>query len=187
MRDYEIRQILKQTKLKKYIDDDDSIVLDEMDVAAAGARVDIAVVNGIMHGYEIKSASDTLNRLGGQICAYSKVFDYITVVTETKHLDKINSAVPEWVGITLCEVRENMPVINDYRKATFNSLKESFFVANLLLKEDLLSLLYSFNVPFKKSLRNWLLCEIAANHIDIQDISDFVRNTFKQKNRCKLP
>ena len=55
-------------------------IIEELGVKHGTARVDIAVVNGIMHGYEIKSDKDTLQRLPRQISTFNPIFDQLTLV-----------------------------------------------------------------------------------------------------------
>jgi len=57
------------------------------------------VVNGKLHGYEIKSDADTLKRLPAQAEVYSAVFDLVTIVVGEHHLDTVRAIVPEWWGI----------------------------------------------------------------------------------------
>jgi len=59
------------------------------------ARIDLAVVNGKLHGYEIKSDADTLKRLPAQAEVYSAVFDLVTIVVGEHHLDTVRAIVPE--------------------------------------------------------------------------------------------
>jgi hypothetical protein len=48
-------------------------MLDEFGLEHGEVRVDVAVINGELHGYEIKSERDTLERLPRQVKAYSAV------------------------------------------------------------------------------------------------------------------
>lgn len=184
MRDYDIRHILRSTALYKFSIDGSSKIVEEMDLPITKSRIDMAVINGKLHGYEIKSASDTLLRLPHQISGYEKVFDYLTVVTEEKHVIKILPLVPEWVGINVCSNNEKRP-IKVYRKAKLNKNKQAFYIAKLLWREEVLSILKYKNIPHVKSLRNWLLCELLAQHITIKELSDIVREKLKARENWK--
>src|SRR5271154_5741007 len=48
----------------------DTIILEEFALYGGINRADIAVLNGVSHGYEIKSDRDTLIRLPQQVQAY---------------------------------------------------------------------------------------------------------------------
>ncbi|WP_300554835.1 sce7726 family protein, partial [Desulfovibrio sp.] len=85
MRDQEIRAALHETELKKFYENGD-LILDELGVCSGASRVDVAVINGALHGYEIKSDQDTLDRLPQQILSYSRVLDRVTLVACDNHL-----------------------------------------------------------------------------------------------------
>lgn len=55
MRDIDVRNALRRKVLKKHEGEADTRVLDELGLRHGVARIDIAVVNGWLHGFEIKS------------------------------------------------------------------------------------------------------------------------------------
>jgi hypothetical protein len=63
VRDRDVRQALHRKVLKEHHGDANTLVVDELGLRHGTCRVDIAVVNGFIHGYEIKSDADTLERL----------------------------------------------------------------------------------------------------------------------------
>ncbi|WP_052770006.1 sce7726 family protein [Paenibacillus sp. IHB B 3415] len=77
LKDSDIRLLLKRkfTSFAEFTLDSTTIVVDELDVCFGSARVDVAVINGRLHGFEIKSESDNLDRLPSQIEFYSRVFE----------------------------------------------------------------------------------------------------------------
>lgn len=99
VRDRDVRQALHRKVLKEHHGDADTLVLDELGLRHGTCRVDIAVVNGYLHGYEIKSDSDTLERLPSQVATYGLVLDRATLVVGERHLDKARPFVPAWWGI----------------------------------------------------------------------------------------
>ncbi len=58
--------------------DHDTKVVQEMGVWNGTVRIDIAVINGELGGFELKSDSDNLLRLPAQAELYSRVFDRMT-------------------------------------------------------------------------------------------------------------
>jgi len=76
--DNTIREHLKKYLKELHKDDRKVRTFDELGINHGGVRADIAVVNGVFHGYEIKSDLDTLYRLPRQAEAYSEVFDQMT-------------------------------------------------------------------------------------------------------------
>ncbi|WP_128815240.1 hypothetical protein [Vibrio sp. 624788] len=53
--DSEIREAFHKKKLKSQHEDNQTLVIDELGLMHGSNRIDIAVVNGCIHGYEIKS------------------------------------------------------------------------------------------------------------------------------------
>src|SRR5258706_11027427 len=69
-------------------------IVPELGLWHGAARIDIAVVNGILHGFEIKSDRDTLSRLDVQMPAYNSVFDKVTLVVGRTHLVQAFQTIP---------------------------------------------------------------------------------------------
>src|SRR3954453_16495336 len=99
MRDREVREALHSKVLREHHGQANTLVVDELGLRHGMVRVDIAVVNGFLHGYEIKSDADTLSRLPTQVDVYSKVLDRATLVVGERHVEKAKLCVPEWWGI----------------------------------------------------------------------------------------
>lgn len=76
------------------------VVIEEVAVRGGACRVDLALVNGVLHGYEIKSHVDVLGRLKTQAGLYSQVFDRMTLVAAPRHLANATAIVPGWWGVT---------------------------------------------------------------------------------------
>lgn len=186
MKDPCIRQILRDTELLHFFEDNDSRVIEEFSLPVAKARIDMAVINGALHGYEIKSASDTLQRLPSQIEAYSKVFDYLSIVTEWKYESKILNHIPDWIGIFLCEDKKGIRSIKQIREPLLNNNKECFYIAKLLWRDELIECLIENRIPFCKKDRNWLLCEAISENLDVEIVSELVRAKLKKRINWKI-
>src|SRR5437899_2698377 len=98
MNDRLIRDSFHRQRLHRFHDAPDTLVLNELGLRHGKCRADIAVVNGRLIGYEIKSDEDSLKRLEEQVQIYSAVFDRASVITGTKHLDAVLSQLPKWWG-----------------------------------------------------------------------------------------
>ena len=98
-RDRDIRAALLPVLLRKYLHFEEDLALQEF--KCNSARADVAVMNGVMHGFEIKSDSDSLCRLSDQIHAYEGVFDLITVVVGKRLLGAVEADLPSHCGIIL--------------------------------------------------------------------------------------
>ena len=164
MKDASIRQLLRDTTLNRYFHDPATSVLEEFKLCAANARIDIAIINGHLHGYEIKSAADTLQRLPGQLEAYGKIFDFVTVVTENKYHQRLSDILPSWVGLSVCIEKNGIAEVVPVRSPHQNNNKQGFYLAKLLWREELVSELNRLQIPFKRTWRNWLLAESCRKH-----------------------
>src|ERR1035441_1910308 len=89
-RDADIRKVLLEGLEAKYSDRDHDLIVEEFGCKAA--RADVAVINGVLHAYEIKSDSDSLDRLPSQIDAYQGVFEYVTLVCGRRLLERARTA-----------------------------------------------------------------------------------------------
>lgn len=118
-------------------------IIEELGITHGAARVDIAVVNGVIHGYELKSDRDTLERLPEQIRFYNAVLDRVTLVVGKRHLVSALELIPEWWGITVAKVASSGHGILLYniREARENLEQDAASVAALLWREEALDLL----------------------------------------------
>lgn len=182
MKDPHIRRLLRETELAKHIADDHTKVVEELKLPVAKARIDMAVINGHFHGYEIKSASDSLVRLNAQMEAYQKVFDYISVVTEQKHYLKIKKAIPASTGILLCDENGGM---FEAKAAKLNKKRDGFYIAKLLRKRELNEVFKQLLLRENLACRSWQLCEILASEIDTDVLAGAVREILKKRTNWK--
>ena len=97
-RDCDIRLALEARLVQQHGDEPDTIIRHEVGICAGKRRIDMAVVNGELTGYEIKSDMDTLARLVGQANAYGSVLDRVVLVTTERHVDSALPLLPDWWG-----------------------------------------------------------------------------------------
>ncbi|MCH7883566.1 sce7726 family protein [Patescibacteria group bacterium] len=117
-------------------------IFEEFGVSHGTARIDIAVINGIMHGYEIKSDRDTLIRLSDQMDIYNSVFDQITLVVGKSHLYDAINIVPDWWGIMIAKFDAEESIVLQYiREPKDNKEQDSVEIARLLWREEALEIL----------------------------------------------
>ena len=137
-----IRVILREKLEKKHSKDKHVRIIDELGLHHGDARVDIAVVNGVMHGYEIKSDQDTLLRLPEQIQVYNSVFDKMTLVVGKSHLYEAIKMIPDWWGVIVAKADvDGNVVFNTIRKEENNKKQNQLSVAKLLWREEALRIL----------------------------------------------
>lgn len=187
-RDFEIRQSLNDGYLKKYINDKNSLVLNELGLMQGLCRVDIAVINGIIHGFEIKSDADTLERLPAQEKVYSQVLDKATLVVGESHLDKAKEIVPDWWGIKIVKSTKKQSLqIKSYRKESNNRNINAFALVQLLWKDEVIQILQKNSTISSKDFRKpkEQLYNMLSNIIPLKNLKDIVRVTLKQRTNWR--
>lgn len=187
--DADIRKILYNSFLldKDFIDEPDTVIINELDVCAGVSRVDIAVINGKIHGYEIKSKQDNLERLSSQAESYNCVFDTMTIVTYKSHLEKIKSIVPKWWGIMCIDEKNDKIILKNIRKPKENSNVNIQNVAMLLWKDEMIDLLlnYSDITSGYKNKSRYDLSYMIQKYIDRDTVQEYVRNVLKYRSNWK--
>lgn len=137
-----IRVALKKQLEKRYREDPSAKIIEEMGISHGAARVDIAVVNGVLHGYELKSDLDTLYRLPEQMRIYNSVFDQVTLVVGKSHLHEAVKLIPEWWGVVIAKKDiGNKVIFQTIREADNNHSKDSVSIARLLWRSEALFIL----------------------------------------------
>lgn len=137
MNDAQIRMNFHRKKLGRFHTVSDTLVIDELGLKHGKHRADIAVINGHLIGYEIKSDDDSLRRLGKQITAYNAVFDYATVVTSQRHLQNLRELIPSWWGITVAIKGQRGAIhFKTVRRSKPNPSPDDFAVAQLLWRNE---------------------------------------------------
>ena len=137
-----IRRAFRSRHLRHYAVRDDVLVIDELGLAHARSRIDLAVFNGHLHGYEIKSAGDTLDRLDRQLKVYCEALQKLTLIVANRHLDAAMDMIPKWCGvIELVEGPRGGMSFNSHRRAHVNEEINPFMMAHLLWREEVQALL----------------------------------------------
>jgi hypothetical protein len=174
-----IRSALKKDLINRHTQDNKVRIIEELGIQHGTARIDIAVINGIMHGYEIKSDKDTLQRLPEQMDVFNSVFDKMTLVVGKNHLYQAINIVPEWWGIIVAKINNNGSVIfNVIRDEEFNKNQNSISVAKLLWREEALRILEKNNEAngFYSKSRD-LIYKKLASVLDQKTLNEEVRET----------
>lgn len=182
MRDIDIRQALLQEMARIHEGQADTLIIEELGLCQGIARVDIAVVNGSLHGYEIKSERDTLIRLPAQCDVYSRSLEFVTIVVSIAHLSKVRDLVPKWWGIWCAVEKSGIVSLRVLRKGKRNPKLVSLAVAQLLWRDEALEALTQRNLD--KGLRSksreiiWLRL---ASVLPPSELGDIVRDCLKNR------
>lgn len=141
MRDYDVRVALRARLLEEHADRlDRTLLVDELGLCGE-ARVDLAVINGSLTGYELKSASDRLDRLPHQVDTYGRILDYAYLVVAHVHLEKARAMVPPWWGILVAKEQAGGVVLVQCRKGRRNPRVDAASLVQLLWRDEALAVL----------------------------------------------
>lgn len=184
MNDKKIRKQLKSSKLKKYVDDPQSLVIDELGLRHGAGRVDVAVINGLIHGYEIKGETDTLRRLPTQRDIYDSVLDRATIVATECHIDGALEVVPEWWGAIVVINKKERLEMRLLRPARKNPKQSPLALAKLLWKQEALLALEELDkADGMKSKKRIDLHTRLAEETSLKQLGAIVRNQLlRRKN-----
>lgn len=185
--DKDIRQVIHKSLAAEYRYDKNALIVHELKVCQGEARIDIALVNGAMHGYEIKSDRDTLERLYNQIGVYNRVFDTITLVAGASHLEDAAAEAPPWWGIKAATLTDaGIVEIQDVREPDINTKHDAFALAQFLWRAELLDLLSNYDIDKKvKRLTRPKLWAYVADHIPLDDIRKHVRHCLRGRTNWR--
>jgi hypothetical protein len=182
MRDRDIRLALHELLRAEHRDDQDTLVLDELGLCQGAVRADVAVVNGSLAGFEIKSDRDTLERLPRQAEIYGRVFDYVTLIVGKKHATGISKKIPSFWGIVVVSSGAAGLSLKTRRAARRNKKVDPHAVARLLWRDEALKVLgrHELDRGLRSKPRRELWLALATG-LATEELSDEVRKTLRAR------
>lgn len=128
-----------------------TLIIDELGLLHGRSRIDIAVINRQIHGYEIKSEYDTLARLHTQLQIYRQTLQKLTIVTAPRHLSSIRRQVPTWCGLIQVQrgIQGDVQFLS-IQPALTNPEVVPVMQAHLLWRSEVIDLLVEHGVPSKE-------------------------------------
>jgi hypothetical protein len=183
LRDLDIRRALIETISRSY-DLSDTVVIEELGICRGRVRVDVAVVNGELHGFEIKSERDSLRRLDSQVDFYGKVLDRATLVLGQRHLTRVLELLPDWWGIVCIYDTSERLEFEVIREGRENPQKDPRSLVEFLWHEEALNLLELRGVA--RGVRGKprrLVWDRLCRHFSLDEISGVVRTQLKARTR----
>lgn len=151
----------------------------ELAVCDGDARVDVAVANDKLCGYEIKSDADTLKRLALQQKCYDKTFDAISIVVGEKFKDDIEKYIPDYWGVYVVCKDDSGCKIKMRRAAKENKNVEAESLLELLWKEELIKFLKDAGVKGISGKNRRLLRQMAIDNFTLKEIKNYTREVLK--------
>lgn len=182
MRDKDIREALHRELRGQHAHEPDTLIIDELGLCQGSSRVDVAVVNGILTGYEIKSPRDTLERLPVQQETYSKVLNRVVIVAAEEHVKHVRNIVPDWWGIYVpaeCDTRIDF---YEERPPRENPSLDPYAIVQLLWREEALQVLERLGLD--RGVRTKPRSEIwsrLANSLPVPELANLVLERIKAR------
>ena len=182
-----IRAALRTKCLRQHAGKVSVLVINELGLAHARSRIDLAVFNGSLHGYEIKSANDTLYRLPAQLEIYSSALQKLTLVVATRHIDATFGLVPDWCGLVeIIEGPRGGIRFETRRLSRKNPNLDPFVFAHLLWRaeaQELLKVRGFTEAALNKSRKN--LYRFIADTYSINELTDAIKSTMSIRKRWR--
>ena len=165
-----------------------TLVIDELGLAHGKNRIDVAVFNGCIHGYEIKSSKDTLERFPDQLEIYRKCLEKLTLVVAPNHLDEMLAMAPSWCGIVLAEkgVRGGIR-FSTIQRARKNPEIDAVSLAHLLWKNEAVALLEHLGVAGNQHCKSRIeLYKQLSRLISIRELSAWIKEQITKREAWRV-
>ena len=181
LKDVHIRAALKKALALRHQNDPETLVVEEIGLRDGLARIDVAVVNHTLHGFEIKSDCDRVDRLPHQSEAYGAIFDRMTLVVGPRLQKTAMALIPEWWGVELAERSGSRKVqFSSLRPARENTHFDALAIAKLLWREEALNLLIELG-----HAKGVLSKPRARIHERLAEVSDLEFLRYRLRDRLK--
>lgn len=180
----EIRQVLKSWIGDKFHLKNNDVLIDELgffnkdpkSTIDSSFRADLALANGRLVGFEIKSEKDTLKRWETQMIAYSNVFDEVWLCVHGKHLAEALNITQKHIGILLIDDYQSLAVVRFAQKNNKNNIYD---LSGLLWRDELNEFARNNGVKIKSRATKNEAREIIANELSLDVVRDFVLQKLK--------
>lgn len=181
MRERDLREAVHQHLSQAHVPDCETLIFDEFSIDGLD-RIDLATVNAALTGYELKSATDTLTRLARQAPSYSRVMDYLFLVTTTTHLQNARRLIPGWWGIIIAKESSEGISLRQSRSARQNPKLDAMTLARLLWRDEALAILTTKGLDkgYRTRTRSDL-CGRLAKELELAELSYEVREKIKER------
>lgn len=168
MNDAQLRIATRRSLYVRHKNEPDTVIFDELGVRRGYSRIDLAVVNGELQGFELKSDKDTLTRLPEQAESFGRVFDRVTLVAAERHVRDAVDLVPDWWGLRVACKELGRVRFCDLKYALRNPSPDPAAIVALLWREEALHYLEEQGVA--AGIRSKPRAEIYARLVDTMDM-----------------
>lgn len=187
-------------EMKKLYKADTSLMVDELAIPKKICLADLVRIpkDGLsgMHGYEIKSEIDSLNRLESQVHHYSEVFQYCTLVVAEKHEEKAVALIPDWWGVIVVASTGfdaygdplDKHLLLEVRPALENpSPRTPYALTQLLWRTELLDLIKTNELALDKKARKSVLRKGISKYIPSESLEQMTVAYLIKRVDWKIP
>lgn len=181
MNDAQLRSAVRERLLRKYGGRPDTLLVEELGLRHGASRVDLALVNGCLEGFELKSDRDRLTRLARQADVYGTVLDRVTLVAGQRHVAHAFDLIPAWWGV-VCVTRAKGDALRMIlvRPAQENPGVDPLALAKLLWREEALRALARRGAAAGfLSARRSTLYERLSTILTLVELKGLVRSTLR--------
>jgi hypothetical protein len=159
-RDPDLRSLLVARLEYEHGGDPGAFICHEFSICRSRARIDVAVVNGSLAGFEIKSGADRLDRLPRQQIQFDRIFDSVTVVCAPRHAERVLQLVPDWYGVWVAEPAARTP-LQQVQATDTNPQPSARARATLLWRREMVEVLTEHEVaPHPRATRRTLVDQL---------------------------
>lgn len=158
----------------------DATIINEMVVANWSRRADLAIANGSLQAFEIKSDFDSLKRLDGQLKIFKSSFEKVTIVCAPKFTCEVSKRVSSDVGVVEFQSNNNGVRFKVIQKGRICSRLNKVVYLGFLLKSELKDLLNQHGITFSNELHRDYL-EVLASKLSLTKIREFVITSIKNR------
>jgi hypothetical protein len=155
----------------------------EWSIGLGATRIDIAAINGILTGCEIKSAQDNFSRLESQVRLYSAVLDTAILVVEGHTAaTRAASIIPDWWGIWSAYEGKDGVGLYVIRAPMSNPGLDPMAIAQLLWRDEAYEALdrKGMSAGLRRATR-WRLWEALAQQLPLTELQHEVREAIKAR------
>ena len=179
-RDAQIRRPLHSWLQRKFSEHLDTEILHELKMSRPSGRVDVAVINGRLCGFEIKSDFDNLSRLPRQVRAFSAIFDEVCVVTTKRHYKAAKKIIPEWWQLSVRSTKGGKASFRTVQKGRNNPSVKPDALLHMLTRSELLGVASERSIELsRRKLRRIEIINSLLNYLQLRDIQFEVRRILK--------
>lgn len=183
MNDAQLRAAVRDRLIRRYGGRPDTLLVEELGLRHGTSRVDLALVNGRLEGFELKSDRDRLTRLAWQADVYGGVLDRVTLIAGQRHLAHALDLVPAWWGVVSASRSAGDALrLVLVRPPQDNPGVDPLALAKLLWREEALQALHRRGAADGvRSARRSTLYERLATLLTLVELKELVRSTLRSR------